>query len=258
MAARNSVGWGAMSNVVTVTTPASLAATIQAQSDIDSEAVSEPTASEPDLTVPAALSTSTTAAVAPEPAVSEVSVGDLVWVDADVDGVQDVDEARLGGVVVRLVGADGTVIQETASDSHGRYRLTAQSSGSLALEVVIPDGYEPTAVDVGADDTVDSDVDPRRVVVGPVETTVRVALDEARIGDADLDIGLAAVPDESPADTAAPAEETTATLATTTTTQVPTTTQPETSPPTTDSATTTTVVSPSPTEPLTTASAPPS
>jgi hypothetical protein len=239
-----------MSNVVAVTTPATLAATILTQPGIDSEAVSDSAASEMDATV----STSTTVAGVPEPAVSEVSVGDLVWVDDDADGVQDVDEAHLGGVVVRLVGSDGTVVQETVSDSHGRYRLTARSSGSLALEVVIPKGYQPTAVDVGADDTVDSDVDPQRVVVGPVEITVQVALDEARMGDADLDIGLVAVPDESPIDTGAPAEETAATLATTTTTttHMPTTTQPATPPPTTDSASITTVVSPPPTEPVST------
>ena len=44
---------------------------------------------------------------------------------------------------------------------------------------MLPAGYQPTLVDAGHDDAIDSDADPADVVVGPVETTVRVAVGDA-------------------------------------------------------------------------------
>ena len=249
LAAHNSVGWGALSNIISVTPAASLAATLQApEVSVDSDPpTSEPTSSEsatsgpptsqPEATAPTTVATTEapepSAPVASSPAEPDSSVGDLVWVDVDLDGVQDVGEPGLGGVVVRLIGAGGTVVDEEVSDSQGHYELVPTSSGSLSLEVVLPDGYEPTLVDVGLDDAIDSDVDPVDVVVGPVETTVRVALDDAG-SDFDLDVGLVAVSEEPSPDSSVAAEPTTIL-----TTETPTTTQTSTSVPTTETPTTT-------------------
>jgi hypothetical protein len=119
--------------------------------------------------------------------VPDSTVGDFVWIDADLDGIQDFGEPGLGGVVVRLIGALGTVVDEDVSNSQGRYELASTSSGSFSLEVGLPDGYGPTIVNVGLDDAIDSDVDRGEVMIGPVETTVRVALDEAGGQRLDLD-----------------------------------------------------------------------
>ena len=108
----------------------------------------------------------------------DASIGDFVWLDTDTDGIQDVGEPGLAGVVVRLVDAGGTILDEDVSDSQGRYELASPSSGAFSLEVVLPDGYEPTLVDVGSDDALDSDLDPAEVVIGPVETTGRVAFEQ--------------------------------------------------------------------------------
>ena len=51
-------------------------------------------------------------------------IGDLVWIDADADGVRDMGEAGIPGVTVRLVDLDaaGTPVIATAvTDANGNY-----------------------------------------------------------------------------------------------------------------------------------------
>jgi hypothetical protein len=203
----------------------------------DVTATSEPATSEPD----GAEVTTTT--------VPTASIGDFVWLDADGDGVQDAGEAGLPRTVIRLVDADGRHAGETVTDEGGRYELSPSTSGPFTLEVVLPAGYQPTLVDVGPDDAIDSDADPADVVVGPVETTVRVAVSNSGGIDSDLDIGLVALPEEptAPDDTAGPTTTAAIAIETPTTTQPSTTAVPTTEPPTTTAAI------PEPTEPVTVA-----
>ncbi len=91
-------------------------------------------------------------------------IGDFVWLDADGDGLQDAGEAGLAGVVVRLLDAGGAVVGEVVTDGGGRYALSPTTPGPFTLEVVLPAGYQPTLVDAGEDDAIDSDADPAAVV----------------------------------------------------------------------------------------------
>ena len=133
---------------------------------------------------------------------------------------------------------------EVVTEGDGRYALTPTTAGPFTLEVVVPAGYQPTLVDIGQDDGIDSDADPAKLVVGQAETTVRFAVGEAAGAEADHDIGLVAPPAE------APAPETTAAPTTTVAVEAPTTTAA----PTTTIAPTTTVA-PETTAPPTTAPA---
>ena len=194
----------------------------------------------------------------------ELPIGDFVWLDADGNGLQDAGEAGLPRVVVRLLDAAGAVVGEDATDEGGRYELTPTSPGPFTLEVVLPAGHQPTIVDAGQDDAIDSDADPAKVVVGPVETTVRIVVGDPAGVEADFDIGLIALPEQPPAPettvaptttTAAPAVETPTTTTeptTTTTTTVPTTVPPPTTVAETTAPPTTTAVAAvvPPTEPV--------
>ncbi len=82
--------------------------------------------------------------------------------------------------------------------------------GPFTVEVVLPAGHQPTLVDVGQDDAIDSDADPAKVVVGPVETTVRLVVGETAGVEDDLDIGLI-VPEQPAAPTTTVAPTTTGT-----------------------------------------------
>ena len=154
----------------------------------DMVATSEPTASsEPETSEPATASSG--------------PIGDFVWLDTDGDGLQDAGEPGIAGVAVRLLDSSGARLDEVVTDSGGHYELTPSAAGPFTVEVVLPDGYGPTAVDVGRDEAVDSDADPGKVVPGPNETTVRVAADDVgSTVDRDLDVGLVAVT-EAPAPT---------------------------------------------------------
>ena len=56
-------------------------------------------------------------------------VGDLIWADADGDGVQDPGEAGIGGVVVELRDDLGNVVATTTTAPDGSYLFTGITDG---------------------------------------------------------------------------------------------------------------------------------
>jgi serine-aspartate repeat-containing protein C/D/E len=86
------------------------------------------------------------------------SIGDFVWYDENRNGIQEDDEAGVGGVSVTLVDSLGTPIAQTTTGPDGSYSFVDFTSGNYVLEFVAPTDYAFTAQDQGADDSVDSDV----------------------------------------------------------------------------------------------------
>jgi LPXTG-motif cell wall-anchored protein len=130
--------------------------------------------------------------------VQSVSVGDLVWLDADRDGVQDEGEAGIPGVTLALTGPagepvttiDGAAVTPTETGADGRYSFTRlpvlpagqhyrvtidQGASATAL-----DGLAPTLPAVGDDRAVDSST-------GSAEST---DLTTNRAADLTLDFGF--------------------------------------------------------------------
>jgi uncharacterized surface anchored protein len=71
-----------------------------------------------------------------------VSVGNLVWVDRNANGVQDAGEPGLAGVTVKLldesgvpvtIDADGNPIVDKITDSNGNYRFSNLIPGSYRV-----------------------------------------------------------------------------------------------------------------------------
>jgi len=89
-----------------------------------------------------------------------LSLGDYVWVDADVDGYQDPEEKPLAGVTVNLTDADGNVVtdiygntvasQSTGSD--GLYRFSDLPGGDYVVNMSVPAGYYLTTGGLDVDD----------------------------------------------------------------------------------------------------------
>ncbi|HEY0216228.1 MAG TPA: SdrD B-like domain-containing protein, partial [Cellulomonas sp.] len=116
-----------------------------------------------------------------------VSVGDLVWYDADGDGVQDAGEPGLAGVVLRLTTTDGHPVTDAAgdpvgpvtTDADGRYLFSGLLPGRYTVTVgriastSALGGYTPTLAGIGSDPAVDSTTwtATTRVLVGGEQDT---------------------------------------------------------------------------------------
>lgn len=88
------------------------------------------------------------------------SLGDLVWLDANQDGIQDPGEAGVADVHVVLLDDAGAMIDEELTDLDGLYLFDGLLPGDYRIRFVLPGGVEFSTPDAGGDDTVDSDADP--------------------------------------------------------------------------------------------------
>lgn len=90
------------------------------------------------------------------------AIGDLVWIDADGDGVQGDGEEPLAGVTVDLL-QDDVVVSTTTTGDDGRYVFDGLSAGTYQVRFTLSAEqqavYELTSLDAGADDALDSDAD---------------------------------------------------------------------------------------------------
>ncbi|WP_169308519.1 SdrD B-like domain-containing protein [Nitratifractor salsuginis] len=83
------------------------------------------------------------------------SIGDYVWMDDNMNGLQD-DNHPMSGVHVVLHRADGSVVAETDTNSSGQYYFGNLEAGDYYVS--FDDQYYYTDPNVGSDDTIDSDV----------------------------------------------------------------------------------------------------
>ncbi len=90
------------------------------------------------------------------------SIGDFVWEDNDMDGIQDNSETGLAGVKIDLAGVDnyGQDVSKTATtNADGKYLFTVQP-GKYQLTFTQPNGYANSPQKAGNDGSIDSDVNP--------------------------------------------------------------------------------------------------
>lgn len=90
-----------------------------------------------------------------------VGANGIVWLDENANGIRDQGEPGIEDVHVLLFATGIEDTLEAFTDTNGAYSLSGSgdSAGSFAVQIAAPDGYEFTQQDIGADDSVDSDVD---------------------------------------------------------------------------------------------------
>lgn len=71
-------------------------------------------------------------------------IGDKVWLDSDMDGLQDTGEAGVADIAVTLHTADGLVMASDTSDQNGNYQLTYPDSGTFYIKLHLPQTYSVT------------------------------------------------------------------------------------------------------------------
>jgi uncharacterized repeat protein (TIGR01451 family) len=88
------------------------------------------------------------------------TIGDRVWHDTDLDGIQDGDEAGVGGVIVTLLSSSGSTVATDTTDTAGYYLFPNLTPGVYVVRITRPEGFAISAINQGGNDTADSDVDP--------------------------------------------------------------------------------------------------
>jgi len=90
------------------------------------------------------------------------SLGDYVWYDTTLNGVQDAGESGVPGVTVTLHNAaDDSVVATTTTDANGAYLFDNLIPGTYYVVFSnLPAGYALVSNDLGGDDALDSDPDP--------------------------------------------------------------------------------------------------
>ena len=81
----------------------------------------------------------------------------VVWYDSNANGLRE-NEPGIQDVTVRLYSNNNTLIQNTTTDSSGKYSYTNVTPGDYYLQFTLLTGYTFSPRDAG-DDTLDSDAD---------------------------------------------------------------------------------------------------
>jgi hypothetical protein len=88
------------------------------------------------------------------------AIGDVAWEDSNTDGLQTTGETGIGGVSVMLTDAKGVGIATTVTAADGTYAFVDLRPGIYGICFSgLPAGFAFSNLDVGSDDTVDSDAD---------------------------------------------------------------------------------------------------
>ena len=90
------------------------------------------------------------------------SIHGVYWNDVNNDGLRDETEPVLGNVTVHLLDEDGNIISTTLTLADGSYDFEDLMPGNYSVRFTITDEtiYQFTHQNAGADDTIDSDVNP--------------------------------------------------------------------------------------------------
>jgi LPXTG-site transpeptidase (sortase) family protein len=123
------------------------------------------------------------------------SLGNFVWLDSNVNGLQDSGEKGVNGVTVNLYrpgyGLDGIAgtpddadkVSTTTTNPSGLYVFTGLIPGNYSVEMVPPSGYTLSPADRGSNDAIDSDANP---ATGRTVTTTLVSGENDLSWDAGL------------------------------------------------------------------------
>ncbi len=85
------------------------------------------------------------------------AIGDFVWHDVNMNGIQDAGEMGVPGVTVNLYDCAGAFVATMPTDANGYYLFSGLIPGDYFVEFVLPVGFFFSPQDQGANDAADSD-----------------------------------------------------------------------------------------------------
>lgn len=116
-------------------------------------------------------------------------IGDLVWLDENENGLQDIDEPGIPGVTVELWNADGYLVDTQVTDANGNYLFDNLPFSSYYVVFNLPEGYTWTTTDAG-DDALDSDANPATSTSASAQASGFATLLTGSTSDLTHDAGL--------------------------------------------------------------------
>jgi len=124
-------------------------------------------------------------------------IGDLIWQDANEDGLQGnpADEPGIGGVEVTLKSGlinSGTVLATTSTGDDGSYFFDGLCPWLYTVEYELPAGYSPTLEEQGPDREVDSNPNPQTGIFIPLSKNYDLTIDFGLILDQVCELTLEA------------------------------------------------------------------
>lgn len=91
----------------------------------------------------------------------ETVIGDFVWIDSNLDGIQNANETGIAGITVGLLNPDFSVADVTQTIEGGFYEFRDFATPAMYyVQVSLSDDFMFTIQDQGGDDRLDSDFDP--------------------------------------------------------------------------------------------------
>jgi len=91
--------------------------------------------------------------------VPEACLGDRMWYDENLNGIQDAQEPGVVDIGVSLYSESGALLATTQTDANGNYKFCGLKPGKYKVQFDQPNTYLFTLQNKGGDDTKDSDVD---------------------------------------------------------------------------------------------------
>jgi len=67
--------------------------------------------------------------------ISSSSISDVVFIDANADGLQDTSEPSIPGVTIQLKNNSGTIIASTTTDTNGNYSFDGLTAGTYTVTI---------------------------------------------------------------------------------------------------------------------------
>ena len=117
---------------------------------------------------------------------NKICIGNFVWYDSNLNGIQDSDELGVRDITVDLFDENGTKIRTSKTDNNGKYKFcNLEPNKKYKIKIHTPKTYHITLKDKGSDNNKDSDSNSNGVILVDKPATNNMSFDVGIYCDCD-------------------------------------------------------------------------